>query len=363
MTAAAAVSVAEALAEIDRWATEEGERQQTEILEADQEIKALRKTLSNLEQQLETLQTYRTELGDKSRALDRDRTTRAQRALVEALTAQREALAAREEEVAAAGEARADAVVEIDPEAPLGALMEEYKTFKATVEPTLEALPDSYRTAVLKHHGSVADKLRDHFAAVMGVPLEVEAEAIAVDLALAVDAPDDGPPVGLVLLLPVHEAVYGAWEERPDGLGLWIACRVVQAIYEAAQATGFAGAEVVAGGHEGLLVIELDLTGAELGYIEALEAQLSETLGGAPELAGAAVRVAARRVPIDYVVPDPGAGEQAEAASGGASGDPSVGSSAEGSPESSDEDSPENSPDSSFANAPEGGLAAEPPNA
>jgi hypothetical protein len=295
-------SVAAVLAEVERWFRAEEARHESEILEVDQEIANLQTALANLQTQLGSLHEYRAELGRKVRSFGAEHAGRAHRSLYGALLRQQALLQEREQQVAVAAAEREAALPESLSTGPIGALIQEYEQFKTSVEPTLGALPESYRAVVLKHHHSVTDRLRDHLARVLGEPLHVEGDEIAIEVAIAIDAPA-GEPVGLVVLLPVDEEAYGQWAERGDGLGLWIACRVVQAVYEAAATAEFPRAQVVAGGHQGLLVIEIDLTGAEPSFVEQLEAQLILVLSTAPELEGAGVRVWPRRVHIDYVMP------------------------------------------------------------
>ena len=57
-------------------------------------------------------------------------------------------------------------------------------------------------------------------------------------------------------------------------------------------------------------MVELDLTGAGAGFVDALEARLAEVLQRAPELAAAKVVAVPRRVSVDYVLPPDDGGEE-----------------------------------------------------
>lgn len=300
-----AASVADVLGEVERSFQEAEARHQTEILEVDQEVKNLETAIANLQQQLDSLRVYRGELGAKVRSFGAEHVAKAYRSIYDALLQQQSSLRDREEAVGSLSEARAATLPERMREGANGGLVDEFAQFRTTVAPTLSALPESYRGVILKHHQSVSDRLRDHIAVVMGAPIEVHGPEVAVDLVYAVDAPE-GDPELLVIVLPVSEEVHAKWSDRPDGLGLWIAARVVQVVYETAAALAFHKAQVVAGGHEGLLVVEVDVSGGGAQVIETFEQQLGTVLAGAVELIGANLKVTPRRVHIDYLFPPEG---------------------------------------------------------
>lgn len=295
-------TVAAVLADVERWKADEEARHKAEMVEVEQEIKNLQTAIANLQQQLEALTRFRAELDGKASALGGQEIQRAYSGLFDTLGEQAKRLAARERQVADKGKDRASSLATTLKGSELGPVVEEYKQFKAAVEPTLKSLPESYRQVILKHHSGVVDKLRDHIAALTAGPLDVDAEALPVDVVYAVDAPE-GDPELLVFVLPVDETVHAGWLDREDGLQLWLAARVVQAVYEIAAKTGFVRAQAMAGGHRGLLVVEVDLAGASKAFVEGLEARLPELLAKAPELLGAKVQATPRKVEVDYILP------------------------------------------------------------
>lgn len=304
MTAATtARSISDALAEVEQWRADAEAQHQAEILDTDQEIKNLQSAIENLQHQLDVLNRFRSELGTKVRELGTHSVGRAYQSVYDVLKVQAQWVADREKMVATASEARRLALPEMLGRSEVGPVLDEYNQFKTTVEPTLKALPESYRSVILRHHQGVTDRLRDHVAAVLTTPITIDAEECTIDVVYAVDAPE-GEPELLIVVLPVPMEVHDdKWAERPDGLSLWIAARVVQAVYEAAAGANFARAKVTTGGHLGLLVIEVDLAGAGMAFVELLEKQIQQVLGQAPELGGARIRIAPRQLKIDNVLP------------------------------------------------------------
>lgn len=305
MTTATTVrTVADALGDVERWKADEQARHAAELVEVDQEIGNLTTAIGNLQQQLEALRKFKEELQGKQQALGGQEIARAHESLFKALQAQSQALVEREAIVAERDKARrADLEASLSG-TEIGPLLEEYKQFKTTVEPTLGALPESYRSVILQHHRTLAARLESHVRKAISEPVQVEAAPLEVELVFAVDAPE-GKPELLILVLPVTDQVQSGWVDREDSLQLWLAARVVQGVYEAAAKTGFVAAQAMSGGHLGLLALELDLSAALNGaaFVDAVQAVISERLAGAPELAGARVAVRARKVDVDYVLP------------------------------------------------------------
>ena len=313
MTAAStARSVSDALFEVEQWRSSEEARHQAEILDVDQEIKNLQSAIENLQHQLEALDRFRSDLGARVRALAPQYVGRAYQSVYGVLTIQAAWVDEREKLVAVAEKTRRTALPDILGRSEIGPVLEEFRQFKTTVEPTLKALPESYRSVIQRHHQGVTDRLRDHVAAVLTTPITIDADERSLDVIYAVDAPD-GEPELLVVVLPVPETVHRNWKERGDGLSLWIAARVVQAVYEAAASANFGKAQVVAGGHQGLLVIEVDLAGAGMSFVEQLGRHVTEVLAQAPELGGARLKIVPRQLQIDHVMPPDDGTEVADA--------------------------------------------------
>lgn len=301
-------TVATALADIERWKADEEARHKAERVEVEQEIKNLETAISNLQSQLDALSKFRTELDGKAAALGGLEVQRAYGALFDALADQAKRVAGRERLVATKLKERGGQLAAKLATGEVAEQVAAYRDFRENGGKTLASLPEMYRRAVVEMHDGVVRKLRTTIASLTAEAVQVDAEPIEVDVVYAVDAPE-GTAELLVLVLPVDEAVHAQWHDREDGLQLWIAARVVQAVHESAAATGFVRAQPLSGGHRGLLVIEVDLAGSSDPFVGAVEKRLGEVLGSAAELAGAGVRVLPRKVPVDYVLPPDDGGE------------------------------------------------------
>ena len=182
-------------------------------------------------------------------------------------------------------------------------LLKEYEQFRTEVEPTLAALPESYRGVILAHHEGVVNKLREHLGRAAGGPVEVEGDPLVIDVVLAVDAPE-GEAELLMLVLPVSEAVYGEWAARDEDLQTHLAARVVQAVYESCGKLGLVGVQAMFGGHRDLLAVEVELGAIKPDDVKAvLQERLEAVLGSASELQAAKVQAVPRFVAVDHLLP------------------------------------------------------------
>jgi hypothetical protein len=304
MTSATVVpAISDVVAEVTQWKADEETRQNAEVVEVDQEVENLRSALTNLQQQLEALAKFREELVQKQTQLASEETRRAYDAIFAALSNKKGRVAQHAEKVSAAHAARAAAIEEAMSADDVAPLVEEFEQFKTAVEPTLDSLPESYRSVMLEHHKSLSEKVQAHRDAAMAIPLELEVEPMSVDVAFAVDSPD-GKPELLIAVLPVSEEASA--EEQAEGEGdlqSWISNRVVQAIYETIHKFGPSGAEVVSGGHQGLLAIEVDLLGGPHDFSEKLLVELRAVSAGASELQAASVSLVGCEVSADFILP------------------------------------------------------------
>jgi hypothetical protein len=304
-TTTTARTVATAMAEVQRWRADEDARAKAERVEVEQEIRNLQTAIQNLQSQLEALNKFGSELDGKKEALVAQELERAHAAVLGALQAQARDIGLRDQEVGRAQSARDAALAERLRQPDLASTVEEYRQFKTTVEPTIAALPESYRKVIHSHHETVAGRLREVVNAVHGAPLQVAGPVIDAEVVWAVDAPDGAPEL-LVCIVPASDQVHAHWSDQDEGVQLWLAARVVQAVYEAAARTGFHRVHAMAGGHEGLLVLECDITGADQKFVDSFTERVSALLASAPELAGVKVKAAAVRVEMDVLLPPQG---------------------------------------------------------
>jgi Skp family chaperone for outer membrane proteins len=304
-TTTTARTVATALAEVARWRTDEEARAKAEKVEVEQEIRNLHTAIQNLQAQLDALHKFGAELDGKKSALAAQELERSHAAVLGALQSQARGVGLRDQEVGRSTAAREAALAERLRDPSMAASVEEYRQFKGTVEPTIAALPESYRKVILQHHETVSARVRDAVRQVYEAPLGISGEAVDCEVVWAVDAPE-GVPELLVCILPVSDQVHSHWHDQDEGVQLWLASRVVQALYEAAAATGYGRIHAMAGGHEGLLVLETDLSGASPKLVDEFAARLGNVIGQAREIGGVGVKASAVRVEMDVLLPPQG---------------------------------------------------------
>lgn len=293
-------TVAQALEAVESWRSEEDARRLKELGDVAQEIQSLEAAMENLRQQLEALQTFRTDLEAKGAELVAQADKRTYEGIFEVLQVQAAAVEQRETEGLAAAKEKHEKLPDLLAEAGLGDVLAEYEQFKSSVEPTLQHLPDSYKAAMLDVHHAQEAKIRKAIAELGGTPV-LEADPIAADLVYAIDAPE-GTPELLVVVVPVADSVQSGWVEREGGLQTVLAARVAEAIYRASADVGFMGAQALSGGHLGLLAVELELVGADAGLADTLRQALAE-VANAPELKASKVDLTVREIDMDHLLP------------------------------------------------------------
>jgi len=305
MTSATAIpNLAEVLAAVAKWKADEEARQAAELVEVDQEVENLRSAMVNLQQQLEALAKFREDLVEKQAQLASEEARRNYEAVFETLLAQLKAVLQRTEQVSVAHKARAAAIEEKMTSSEVAPLVEEYEQFKTAVEPTLESLPESYRTVMMAHHESLAKQVQEHRDAAMAIPLDLEVDDMTVEIVFAVDAPEGSPEL-LIAVIPVS-AETDTGEDADESLQTWLSGRVVEAIYETVNNYGPSGAEVVSGGHQGMLAVEVDLLGAPHDFGDKLLLALDSVSKAATELQTSGVSLVGRQVAADFILPPEG---------------------------------------------------------
>jgi len=303
MTSATATpTLTDVLSEVAKWKADEQARHAAELVEVDQEVENLRAAVANIQQQLEALAKFREDLVQKGEQLDSEEARRSYEAVFSALSSRLEAVLRRTAEVSVAHTARAAAIeakLSSDDVAPLIAEVEQFKT---TVEPTLESLPESYRKVMLEHHDSLARQVQEHREAAMAIPLELDVEPLELEVVFAVDAPE-GKPELLIAVVPVSDETDAAEEAGKEDLQTWVSTRVVEAIYETINNFGPSGAEVVSGGHQGMLAVEVDLMEGPHDFGEKLLEAIQKVSESATELQTAGVTLVGRQVSADHILP------------------------------------------------------------
>ncbi len=304
-------SVADALAEVAQWRTDEEARHGTELAEVDQEVASLQTGIENLKQQLEALGRFRTELLGKVDSIEEEVAGRNYDAVFGVLGGQLAGLSERSGDLLQKERVRDAQLAETLDDPAVMNLLAEYQQFKETVEPTLASIPATYRAAMEETGRKQREELEMHLSDVGTEPIPHDGDALPLDVLVAVDAPDGQAEV-LMLVMPVADAVYGEWKSRDEDLQTRLAARIMQGVFVTAGEMGLGGNQGVFGGHKGQLAVELELAGGDPEAIaESFRSSIQETLGASPELIAAKVEATVRVIEVDHLLPpeEPAMGE------------------------------------------------------
>ncbi|MCB9677519.1 MAG: hypothetical protein H6737_20590 [Alphaproteobacteria bacterium] len=293
-------SVTAALEGVASWRSEQEARRQAEIVDVDSQLEKLRADLAELQGKITSLEAFRGQL--EERDASEGVVARSYDAIFAALLGQAAQLDTRAAEASEATAKRNQAVLDGLSKGELAPLVQEYNQFKTQVEPTLQALPESYRGAIIEHHHGIVDRIRAHLEDQIAGPAVVEGDRVELELVYGIDAPS-GTPELLICVLPVKDVTFTDWAERPEDLSTHLGARAVQAIYEATKQGGLPGAQAVFGGHQGLLAVEVDLEGVSKDFAQLLADSFNAVLKSAPELAAGKLGLTARKVDFDFLLP------------------------------------------------------------
>ncbi len=293
-------SVTRALQQVDAWKEAQLRENQAKIAEVDKEIADIEAKIALLQQQIVALREARTSL----EALDLSRPTRDRinEAIFATLAEQSALTSRRAEEQLRAEKALQEKVFADMKSGELAPVVEEYVQFKEKVEPTLSALPASYREAILQHHRGVVERLRAHLAERLAEPATIDAPPVEVDVVFGIDAPE-GRPELLICILPLHHEVLTAWADRATDVGTLLGARVAQAIFETTKRLGPPGVHVVYGGYQDLLTMEVEIDGTEDNFAEVFTQTMQAIFADAPELKAAGIRPVPVPVDADHLLP------------------------------------------------------------
>lgn len=300
---AATARVADALAQVAKWKADEESRHNTELSEVDQEVASLQTAIENLKQQLEALGRFRQELLGKLETVQTAVPARTYDAVFAVLLGQMDALGGRAEELLEKERARDAALLGTLDDPAVKNLLAEYEQFQKAIAPTLDAMPATYREAMEKLRDSQRAQLAEKLGDLGREPVASDGGDVYVDVLVAVDAPEGSAEV-LMLVLPVSEDVQVLWSDREEDVQTHLTARVMQGTYAATEELGYAGAEAVFGGHQGLLAIEIEVGGGDPdAVVEKVRGQIQASLDGAPELEAGKVRVRVQVVDVDHLLP------------------------------------------------------------
>lgn len=294
-------SVSQALDQVAAWKDATLRENQGRIATVDGDLEKLRAQIANLQQQLTSLESARADLQELD--VEDELAKRSYEAIFGSLRNQATQAMTRAAAQLEAERAHRDAIFAgLKDEPELSALVTEFEQFKQQVEPTLEALPESYRGAIRQHHQGIAEKIRSYLSVRFEQPVQLEANPLELEVVYGIDAPEGTPEV-LICVLPIQDVTFTEWSSRPCDLATHIGARVAQAIYETTKRTGPVGAQAIRGGHQGLLAMEVDIEGASADVEKILHDTMAAVFGGAPELAAARVSLAPRKVDFDFLLP------------------------------------------------------------
>jgi len=296
-------SVAVVLEEAIASQAQSGHVREAELRLVTEEIELLNKAMENIQSQVEVLVSHQAMLVASAGTQSGKGSGDVREAIFGVLHSQNKALVSRSERVHAAERDRDQAVYTSLSSSTLAPQLEEYRQFKEEVEPRLEALPASYRGVVAEHHRHLCVKLEQHFSSALSGAVEVEAALLDLDVVIAIDAPDNEDCV-LIVVMPVQEQVYSEWKERSNDLQIRFALRVVQSVYRAVKGTPMQASSAMFGGHEGMLVFELDVGHCEPKvFQERLGQEIQDTIDSAPEMRAARIRARTCFLDVEILLP------------------------------------------------------------
>lgn len=289
--------LARALEALDQWISS---RPRSEVCKGlDEQIVGIRASLSDLQENLDTLQRRRK---IEQEAASEEHSERGYGAVFSVLHAQSVSVGVRAREFARVQEER---LVSLD--ADLRAIdssgqLDAYEHVVHSLMSDLDSLPASYRSVLTAHHAENAAALRRRVLELMRRPIDVAWTEVDLDVVFGLEAPD-GVPELLLVVLPVSSQVYKEWRSLETDLEVNFACRVVQALYGELFSSGLESADVAIGGHDGLLVLEADIAGAAGDFADRFADRCREVLDGCAQLAAARVAVTIHRLPVDFLFP------------------------------------------------------------
>ena len=304
-----ASTVSQALAEVEQWRKTAEQASKREMVALSRESDSLRVTVQNLMQQLEALKVRREVLEGEVSKLEHEELSRSYTAIFSSLSEQVATIARRANEVATVESSRRVALAEAMSDSSVAPLLEEYRQFKDSVEPTLQSLPESYRKLVTQHHEGVVARLREHMGRAAGGVTEIDGEEVRLDIVFAIDAMPGETGV-LMVVVPVAEQVYTQWSSRDEDLQTWLVARVVQALAMLFRGTPQEQSRIVLGPCQGMLAIELDLGEQVPQFLgEHIKRAVGAVIDAAPEMTASKVRIVPHEVGPDQLFPPEEAGD------------------------------------------------------
>lgn len=303
-----------ALDAVRRWRREQASEVSSRLDTLEAERIALVQQIEALQARIEANQAATEALLAEQADLDHAHDVHLFDALVAAFTQDAERLVRRGEKARGSEAARQAALRKAAAEDPaVRALADEVARF---VEIDLDALPASYRHALVAHHTAQAERLAAFVAAHDPGPGVIDAPPLAVDLAWSVKGTAAAPAIHV--LLPVPSRVRDALAAPPaDTLALALAGRATLALAALGRALGLPEPSPRPCDVGTLVGLVLPLNTVPDDIDEQVAHAFAAAFDAAPELARAAVHVSAQRLGLDPIAsparpasaPDPSADE------------------------------------------------------
>ncbi len=278
-------SLAETLAAVEQWREEQLVAHGGALANLDEELATLRARLAELEHEIREVTERRRSLDDAPRTLAHKSRAERHRAVIEFLASDQELLQIRAADLAQArAQQRQKLEHSLNSDPELAEMVQEYERF-CEVEAQLEALPDSYRKAILQHHDVVRRRLEPLMRAAEGADATLSDSTQSVTIVVSAD-PADGEPSALVMLVPVDIELHTRWRERSEDLCSELTYRLYAAACSIARTVGVPDAPISCRPFEGHLAIQVWFgSGSVTGSVEeVVEAEIAKIREEAREL-------------------------------------------------------------------------------
>lgn len=224
-------SLVEALEHAARERAREEKEIELALAEVAKEEVVNRKAIDESYRRITALRLLRREFEERRAALATSSPRYEWAAVRNGLLADRFRFMRRVEELRVAAKARDEQLAEEMRAPEIAAALMEFERFQTEVEPTLGALPASYRRAILETHERNLRRLDPYIRALNSLTPKLDAPVQAVGV-VACASPADGRPEALVLVLPVPFEVYREWATRDEDLAGIFAYRLVAAVFK-----------------------------------------------------------------------------------------------------------------------------------
>ena len=285
-------SLVQALEQAARERTREEQEIESALAEVAREEIQNRKSIDESYRRITALRLLRREFEERRESLNSASYRFEWAAVRDGLLADRSRFMRRVEDLRLASRARDERLAEEMRAPEIASALREFERFQAEVEPTLGAMPASYKRAILETHERNLRRLEPYIRALNSLTPKLDAPVQPVGV-VACASPADGRPEALVVVLPVPFQVYREWATREEDLAAIFTYRIVAAVFRLLREIGAAEAPVEYFEVHECLALQVWL--GDHVIRGDLREQALEHIGGAyesgPELVNAAVEV------------------------------------------------------------------------